>query len=143
MECNNLIKGDMELMLKRNMELMLKIDEELDDSENDINNILEGQKNIKIINKKNSYYLNRISDLFFRIFSSNNSNIEENIKTGRTGKMENIKKDKMEDLNIVNLAKDIGNKIEKQNEKLDDIIQLTENNIINNRNNIKIINGLL
>jgi len=143
MECNNLIKGDMDLMLKRNMELMVKIDYELDNSDNDINNILEGQKNIKIINKKNSYYLNRITDLFFRIFSSNNSNIEKNIKTDKTSKIENIKRYKMKDLNIVNMAKNIGDKIEKQNEKLDDIIQLTENNIINNKNNIKIINGLL
>ena len=144
-------------LLLINSELMNNINNNLDDSEIEINDIYEKQKNITLLNNNNNYYLDRLSNLFFRIYSKfnvfsnnlNNQKMNNNVNPYNNLINElndnNNKKslDEFKKNNFLFLAKDIGKKIDKQNEKLYIINQLNKNNIIHNNNNIKKINKLI
>ena len=144
-------------LLLINSELMNNINNNLDDSEIEINDIYEKQKNITLLNNNNNYYLDRLSNLFFRIYSkfnvfsnnlnnqkmNNNVNPDNNLINELNDNNNKKSLDEFKKNNFLFLAKDIGKKIDKKNEKIYIINKLNKNNIIHNNNNIKKINKLI
>ena len=139
----------MDDLLNDNLLLMDDIEIELSKADKDISDIKEKQSNIKKSNQYNTFILNRISDIFFRIYSKFNKNKNETIN-------KNIQKEEKNNNNIKNDNNDLENKIKvmknkseiikkkliEQNEHLDDIILETDNNIENNNLNLTKIKKL-
>lgn len=126
---------DVNKLLESNKILMSKIEFEIDNSNNDINNITDKQNEIKNLNKENNHYLKRITDMLYKFFTPkllflDNKLLENPINNN-------------EDENLLDKSKKIGKKLDEQNEKLDELINKTENNIIDNNKNIDLIKKML
>ena len=134
------MNNNIDKLLESNKILMSKIEQEIDDSENDINDIDLKQNEIKNINNQNNYYLKRITDFLFRLFKPKLFYLEEtllnNNKTENNSTIDNEE-------GLLEKSKKIGKKLDKQNEKLDEIINNCDNNFTNNQKNIDLIKKLV
>lgn len=128
---------DFNELLESNKILMSKIEFEINSSDNDINNLTNKQNEIKKLNKENNNYLKRITDFIYKIFTPKLLFLDDKLLETPISNSNN------EDENLLDKSKKIGKKLEEQNEKLDDLINKTENNIIDNNNNIDIIKKIL
>ena len=136
--------NEIDNILQDNINLMIEIDNILDKNDKEIDNIVYSNNNINDYNQISNYYLNRMNNFFFRLYSSligkKNPNIKEKqIDYNDTNSNSENINDNNDILNVMKKkSQQISSKIDKQNDKLSDINHLIEINNFKTKKNIKI-----
>ena len=128
---------DVNKLLESNKILMSKIESEIENSDSDINDLTNKQNEIKNLNKENNHYLKRITDILYKFFTPKLLFLDNKLLETPAGNSNN------EDENLLDKSKKIGKKLDEQNEKLDELINKTDNNNIDNDKNIDLIKKML
>ena len=130
-------------LLEDNINLMEEIDNILDKNNNQINNIQNSYDKVNNDNQISTYYLNRMSNFFFRVYSSLTGKKNPINKKKVNVNVNNMPKCTTNDVNnnLINVMKQksyqISDKIDKQNDQLSDINNLVEINNYRTKKNIK------
>lgn len=139
--------NEIDNLLEDNINLMIEIDNILDKNDKQIDNIVHSNNNINDYNQISNYYLNRMNNFFFRLYSSLVGKKNPNLKAKSIEYNDDINNSNSENNNEINnnilnvmkqKSQQISLKIDKQNDKLSDINHLIEINDYKTKKNTKI-----